>query len=158
MKSKIIFFSVVAAILLINIACSHKFAENLRDKHIIPDIPVYTQIDLSIGGESNNWIDAPRHFSISSIGLALGYNGHGIIIFTGNNTEYKCYDATCTNCTNLTSFFRQEDLEGHFAQCPVCGLRYLLDYGTPEDTQKKIYPLKEYPVTKSGNKLIVSYK
>lgn len=156
MKSKIIFFSVLAFHLGINVSCSHKFAENIRDKHIIPDVPVYTQIDLSLGGESTNWIDQPRYFSTSSSGTALGYQGHGIIIYTNNNTEYKCFDATCTNCTDLTSAFGQKDLQGSFVRCPVCGLRFLLLYGYPEDAEKNIYPLKEYPVVKTGNKLIVS--
>lgn len=158
MKSKIVLFLIVATILGVNVGCGHEFAENMRDKHIIPDVPVYTQIDLAIGGESNNWIGSPRYFSSSSTGTSLGYNGHGIIIYTDNNTDYKCYDATCTNCADLTSFFRQEDLQGGFAQCPVCGLRFLLIYGTPENSPQKIYPLKEYPIVKSGNKLIVSYK
>lgn len=158
MKSKIVFFSIVAIVLSTNIGCSEKFAENLRDKHIIPNIPVYTQIDLSIGGESDNWANQPKHISLSSDGKTLGYSGHGIIIFTSDNLEYKCYDATCTNCTDLTSFFSQKDLNGWIARCPVCDTEFLLHYGTSTDKEKEIYPLKEYPIMRSGNKLIINNK
>jgi len=158
MQSKVIFFFIVSIFSAINISCTHKLTENLKDKHIIPDVAVYTQIDLSVGGESNNWIGQPRYFSTSSTGKALGYNGHGILIYTNNNTDFVCYDATCTHCTDLTSYMTQKDLHGNFAQCPVCGVRFLLIYGYPEGTEQKIYPLKEYPIVKSGNKLIVSYK
>lgn len=159
MKSKIVFFFVVTILWITNLSCSEK----LTDKHIIPDVPVYTQIDLAIGGESNNWIKQPKYFSTSSTGKALGYNGHGIIIYTDDNIAYKCYDATCTNCTDLTSYFKQKDLDGLIAKCPVCSTEFLLIYGYTSNSgesssDKKIYPLKEYPIVKSGNKLIVSYK
>lgn len=158
MKSKIVFFLIVTAIWGTNISCGDKFGKNLLDKHIIPDVPVYTRIDLAIGGESNNWIGQPKYFSVSSIGKSLGYQGHGIIIFTSSNTDYKCYDATCTNCSDLSSYFQQQDLNGSIAKCPVCGTEFLLDYGTPDGNNNKIYPLKEYPIVKSGNSLTVSYK
>lgn len=154
MKPKIVIIFAFATFLSINVCCSHK----LEDRHIIPDVPVYTQIDLSIGGESDNWIDKPQYYQSSSTGKALGYNGHGIIIYTNNNTTFKCFDATCTNCSDLNSFMTQRDLDGSFARCPVCGTKFLLIYGYPEETEEKIYPLKEYPIVKSGNKLIVSYK
>ncbi len=53
MKSKIVFFLLVSITLGINIGCGDKFNEKLRDKHLIPYVPVYTQINLGIGGESN---------------------------------------------------------------------------------------------------------
>lgn len=158
MRSKVIIFFIVTIFSGVNIRCTHGLEEKLRDSHVIPDVSVYTQIDLSVGGESNNWIELPRYFNNSSTGKSLGYNGHGIIIYTNNNTDFKCYDATCTNCSDLTSYMTQKDLQGNFAQCPVCGVRFLLLYGYPEGTEKKIYPLKEYSIVKSGNKLIVSHK
>ncbi len=158
MKSKIIFFSLIAIICGTNISCSKKFEERLQDKHIIPDVPVYTQIDLSIGGESHDWSNQPQYLGTSSTGKPLGYNGHGIVIYTSDNTEYKCYDATCTNCSDLTSYFEQRDLNGFYAKCPVCRTEFLLIYGIPTDKEKEIYSLKTYPIVKSGNKLIVNYK
>lgn len=159
MKSKIIFFSVVVFIGLINLSCGKKFAENLRDDHIIPYTPVYTEIDLGIGGESNLQIPGqPLYQTLARPdGNPLGYQKHGIVIFRVNDTEYKCWDATCTNCEDLTSYFTQSDLSGAIATCPVCEMSFSLEYGTPFNTEKKIYPLKEYFITKRGNKLIVSY-
>lgn len=156
MQSKIMFFSILVVILSMNISCGDKLGDNLRDKHIVPYVPVYTEIPLNIGGESNNWANQPKYFNASSDGKALGYNGHGIIIFTKDNEEYKCYDATCTRCTDLASGFGQKDLETWIATCPVCGTEFLLDYGTPADSKLEIYPLREYAIQKRGNKLIVS--
>ena len=159
MKSKIILFSVVTTILLTNLGCGKKFAEKIRDKHIIPYVPIYTQIDLNLGGESNLQTPLqPLYISLSRPeGKPLGYNGNGIIVIRLNDTEYACWDATCTNCTDLTSHFTQQDLDKETATCPVCNTEFLLNYGTPSDRSKKIYPLRGYPVTKVGNKLIVKY-
>lgn len=126
--------------------------------HIIPDIPVNTRIDIGIGGESDNWIGQPKYFSTSSTGKPLGYNGHGIIISTSSNTEYQCYDATCTACLDLTSSFKQEDLNGDIAKCSVCETEFLLSLSYPINTEIEISPLKPYPITRAGDVLIVSYK
>lgn len=157
MESKIVFFFVFAIFATVNVGCGDKFAENFRDKHIIPYVPVYTKIDMGIGGEGNNWIGQPRYYNVSSEGKSLGYAGHGIIIYTGDNTEYECWDATCTNCQDLTSYFTKKDLEGEIATCPVCSSRFSLRYGTPFNGELVIYPLKQYLITKSTNKLIISY-
>lgn len=159
MKSKIVFFSIVLIILTINLGCGKKFSDNLKDKHILPYVPVYTQIDLGIGGESNLQTPGqPLYQTISRPnGKPLGYNGHGIIVIRLDDTEYACWDATCTNCQDLTSFFTQQDLDGELAICPVCQTKFSLRYGTAFNQTETIYPLKSYPITKSGNKLIVSY-
>lgn len=139
--------------------CGKKFTEKIRDKHIIPYVPVYTQIDLNIGGESNLQTPLqPLYISLSRPdGKPLGYNGNGIVVIRLNDTEYACWDATCTNCADLTSHFTQQDLEGEIAICPVCNTKFSLRYGTPFDLVEKIYPLRDYPTTKSGNKLIINY-
>lgn len=61
MKSKIVFFLLVSITLGINIGCGDKFNEKLRDKHLIPYVPVYTQINLGIGGESNLQVSRPAY-------------------------------------------------------------------------------------------------
>lgn len=159
MKSKIVFFSIVLIILTINLGCGKKFSDNLTDKHIIPYVPVYTQIDLGIGGESNLQISGqPLYQTVSRPnGKPLGYNGHGIIVIRLDDNEYACWDATCTNCQDLTSFFTQRDLINKTAICPVCQTEFSLEIGYAFNQTEKIYPLKSYPITKSGNKLIVSY-
>ncbi|MEG1948837.1 MAG: hypothetical protein RR137_00520, partial [Odoribacter sp.] len=134
-----------------------KFTENLRDKHIIPYVSVYMEIDTKLGGESNlETPGRPLYMNVSHpSGKPLGYDGHGIIVIRLNDTEYKCWDATCTNCSDLTSCFIQKDLEGEIAICPVCQANFSLRYGSPFNLTEKVYPLKEYGITKSGNKLII---
>ena len=99
MKSKIVFFLLVSITLGINIGCGDKFNEKLRDKHLIPYVPVYTQINLGIGGESNLQVPGQPIYLTSSQpdAKSLGYNGQGIVVICLNDTEYACWDATCTN-------------------------------------------------------------
>ena len=159
MKSKIVFFLLVSITLGINIGCGDKFDEKLRDKHLIPYVPVYTQITLGIGGESNLQVPGQPIYLTSSQpdAKSLGYNGQGIVVIRLNDTEYACWDATCTNCQELTSHFTKEDLDGELAVCPVCHTQFSLRYGTPFNLTYEIYPLKGYPISKVGNKLIVNY-
>jgi len=48
-------------------------------------------------------------------------------------------------------------LDGELAVCPVCHTQFSLRYGTPFNLTYEIYPLKGYPISKVGNKLIVNY-
>lgn len=159
MKSKIVIFSIITIFCLTNINCSEKLTDKLRDKHIIPYVPVYTRIDLGIGGESN--LQTPGQPILLTVsqpdGEALGYNGHGIIVIRLNDTDFACWDATCTNCQDLTSHFSKQDLKNEIAICPVCKTQFSLRMGTSFNSSQEIYPLKSYPIAKSGNKLIVSY-
>lgn len=159
MKSKIVFFLLVTIISGTNTGCNKKFTEKMRDKHIIPYVPVYTQIDLTLGGESSLQTPSqPIYLTVSQPdGEPLGYNGNGIVVMRLNDTEFVCWDATCANCTDLTSHFAKQDLEGELAICPVCQTKFSLRYGTPYNTTETIYPLRDYPVSKSGNKLIIRY-
>ena len=132
----------------INIGCGDKFNEKLRDKHLIPYVPVYTQINLGIGGESNLQVPGQPIYLTSSQpdAKSLGYNGQGIVVIRLNDTEYACWDATCPNCQELTSHFTKEDLDGELAVCPVCHTQFSLRYGTPFNLTYEIYPLKGYPI------------
>lgn len=143
----------------VNFGCGEKLSEKLADRHIIPYTPVYTEIDLRIGGESNLQVPGqPVYLDVSRPdGNPLGYNGQGIIVIRLNDTEYVCWDATCTNCRELTSFMRAKDLEGELGTCPVCHTEFSLRYGVAFNPETEIYPLKAYPVLVRGNKLIVSY-
>ncbi len=140
--------------------CSDKFAANLTDKHVIPDVPLYTQIDLGIGGESHLQVPGqPLYLTLSRpAGEPLGYNGHGIVVIRLNDTEFACWDATCTYCEDLASHFGQKDLDGEIAVCPVCRTEFSLRYGSAFNSETKIYPLKSYSITQSGNRLIISGK
>lgn len=158
MKSKIIYFSLFALSLGGIISCGDKISEAMQDKHIIPYVVVNTTIQLNLGGQDIlSWKNNPKYFSTSTPDAkSLGYKGHGIIIYTENAEEFHCFDATCTNCPDLDSYFLQKDLKGSTAICPKCKTTFSLLWGQPFGNDTKIYPLKEYPTQKSGNKLIVS--
>lgn len=155
MKSKIVFFS----LLLLPFAGIMSCSEKIKDNHIIPYVRVNTTIRLNLGGENEQmWKNNPKYFSVSTPDATpLGYNGHGIVIFTENATEFHCFDATCTNCPDLDSYFTQKDLKGNTAICPKCGTEFSLLYGQPFGNSSKIYPLKEYPIRRNGDVLTVSY-
>lgn len=164
MKSKLIFFLLLATSLIGIIGCGDKLAEELGGKHIIPYTSVSTEINLNIGGNNSlNMPGQPRYFTTSvPLGKPLGYNGHGIIVLKIRENEYKCWDATCTNCPDLTSYFEQSDLDGLIATCPKCAMQFSLEYGSPFNQKEnaktgKIYPLKEYPVSISGKTLRINY-
>lgn len=159
MKSKLLFFFLLCLTLLLNNGCEKKNVEKLEDRHIIPYVPIYTVIDLGVGGESQLEIPGqPLYQNISRpYGMPLGYNENGIIIIRLSDTEYACWDATCTNCQDLHSHFTQDQLDGEIAECPVCNTQFSLRYGTPFNANEKIYPLKSYPIHITTNKLIVSY-
>lgn len=158
MKSKIVFFSLLLVYSTGIIGCADKLSNSIGEKHIIPNVPVFTKILFNFGGENEQmWLNNPKYFTTSTPdGKPLGYSGHGIVIFTGNGTEFYCFDATCTACSELDSHFGQKDLSGSMATCPVCHTRYSLLLGQPFGNNEKIYPLKSYPITRSGNYLIVN--
>jgi len=101
MKSKIVFFLLVSITLGINIGCGDKFNEKLRDKHLIPYVPVYTQINLGIGGESNLQVPGQPIYLTSSQpdAKSLGYNGQGIVVIRLNDirTYIEITDIFCTS-------------------------------------------------------------
>lgn len=159
MKSKIIIFSLVILFFTGIIGCGDKMSEAMKDKHIIPYVSVYTNIQWKLGGENElTWKNNPKYFSTSTPdGKALGYKKHGIIIYTEDGAEFHCFDATCTNCPDLESYFTQKDLKGSIAVCPKCGTNFSLLFGQPFGNNTKIYPLKEYPIQKTDKSLIVRY-
>lgn len=159
MEPKVVIFFVHVFCVLINLGCSGKISEKWADKHIVPYTPVYTQIDLRIGGESQLQVPGQPIYLKNSQpdGTPLGYNGHGIIVIRLNDTEFSCWDATCTSCQDLTSYMTSRDLSGEIATCPVCGKEFSLRYGSALNATEKIYPLKSYPILKQGNRLIVRY-
>lgn len=157
MKSKIVIFLLSAIFLFINMSCGDKYGNKLGGDHIIPYVQVYTEIPFGSGGDDQlSWRDSPRYFVTSTPNPgALGYKGHGIIVYTLDLENFYCYDATCTNCSDLESYITSKDLRGAIAICPVCGMIFNLISGEPHGNEEKIYPLKSYSITKVGKKLIV---
>lgn len=157
MKSKITIFLLCTIFLSVNLGCGDKYGNKLGGNHIIPYTYVYTEIPFGAGGDDPlSWKDNARYFSTSTPNpQPLGYKGHGIIVFTVDLEEFHCFDATCTNCSNLDSYFTAKDLKGTTAVCPVCGVEFELFSGQAFGNTEKIYPLKSYAITKVGKKLIV---
>lgn len=165
MRSKILFFSFLLLFFSGIIGCSDKFTENQRDKHIVPFVPIRTEVPLWMAEFQvlKNPYNAVYIRNSYPGGLLLGYKNHGIIIYSTGDSGYKCWDATCTKCTDLESGFTATDIKGQNVVCPKCGTEFYLLYGMPfnkpgETSGEKIYPLKEYPVTISGNTLIINYQ
>lgn len=157
MKSKIVIFLLSAIFLSINMSCGDKYGNKLGGDHIIPYVQIYTEIPFGTGGDDPlSWQNIARYFATSTPNpTAIGYKGHGIIVFTSDLEDFHCYDATCTNCSDLESFITAKDLKGTTAVCPVCGMEFELFSGQAITNTEKIYPLKSYSITKVGKKLIV---
>jgi len=118
------------------------------DNDVIPYAPVDFTIDLmdpefvklsvigvsdTIDATTNNWGNR-----------SAGYDGNGIIIYSGPE-EYYAYDRTCPHdyTVNGLSVKVKIDLSA-VALCPHCGTQYALSvYGTPISDPGR-YPLKNY--------------
>ena len=156
MHSKILFFFLTTAFLLLNIGCEDKNAGKLGGDHIVPYVPIGNAVITIGGGGEAPWTSGARLFTHCNAGNSLGYRGHGVVICAVGGDNFTCFDATCTACSSLTSAFSPEDLKGLIATCPICGTEYELYSGQPAKTEQKIYPLRQYSVSKSSNRLIIN--
>lgn len=157
MLPKIVFFSLLTIAFFGIIGCDEKLADNLKDKHVIPYVPVETEINLDYADFSHlkNPLGAQYISTSYPLGKPLGYQGNGIIVFNVNGNEYKCWDATCTRCLEAGVHL---EIEGSDAVCPTCSTKFSLNYGQPWNNKtEKLYPLKEYPVTIAGKTLRIRY-
>lgn len=155
MKSKLVFFFFLTISFFLIIGCGEKLTDNLRDKHVIPYVPVNTEINLSYADFAHLKNPGSSQYIQRSypLGKELGYRANGIIVFNTNGDEYKCWDATCTKCMEADTHLNPEATD---AICPTCGIKFSLNYGQPWNSKtEKLYPLKEYPITISGNVLKV---
>lgn len=160
MKSKILIFLLFSAYWSIIISCTDK----LHDEHVIPYTPIDTRIELWMPDFQDLKIqNYPVYVRYSTPkGEPLGYRGNGIIVLKTGSQEYKCYDATCTNCPDADSHIEIKKGDP-VAFCPTCHTEFFLPYGSPLDNENnesenlKIYPLREYPVIISNNTLIIRY-
>lgn len=150
---KKIFFSFLVIFLTVSTSCEDKFV----DKHAIPYVAVYAEIQLWMAEYQDLKFSYQPVYLGSYNGKGLGYNHNGLIVMKIADNEYKCFDATCTNdLSGSVSITKGSTM----AKCPVCGTEFLLTYGYPihssdSTNTTKIYPLREYPVVASGNSLIV---
>lgn len=153
--SKIKLFLIVA--IPVFVLCSCRNAKN----DVIPDVYVNFTIDLldpqfinltamggsdTIDGRTNNW--GYR---------AEGFNGNGIIVYTGPD-EYYAYDRTCPHdyaVNGLSVKVKIDPVDFTSAVCPQCGTKYGLSvFGTPVSGVSK-YPLKNYKTRFDGRYITV---
>jgi len=85
---------------------------------------------------------------------AGGFNGNGIIIFSGSD-GYYAYDRTCPHDYVTNSLSIKVNIDFIEAICPDCSTHYALAaFGTPSSGPGR-YPLKNYKTRFDGRFLTV---
>ena len=124
---------------------------------VIPDVFVDFTIDL----ESPDFANLTVAGSFDTINAttqgwgapAAGYNGNGIIVYTGPD-QYLAYDRTCPHDFVTSGRSIKIKVDYAVATCPVCGTKYDLSaFGTPVSGPGK-YPLKNYNTSVSYNRYL----
>ena len=143
-NSKIVFFSVIITVSILGKSC------NQDDTDVIPDVYVDFTIDLqdpefsglmvmgsfdTIDANTRNWGER-----------AGGYNGNGIIIYTGPD-GFFAYDRTCPIDYAVNNLSIRVGVDFGEAVCPLCGTRYALAAFAVPVSGTKSYPLKNYNTT-----------
>ncbi len=144
---KISFFLIAAIVALSLSSCG----KNSND--VIPDVYIDFTIDLNdpqfvnltaLGGSDT--IDATTNNFGSR---AAGFNGNGIIIFSGADAFYA-YDRTCPHDYAVNGLSIKVKVDFTKAVCPKCGTMYeLLASGTPSSGPGR-YPLRNYKTSFDG--------
>ena len=144
--SKISFFLITLTLVITFGSCN-------KNNDVIPDVYVDFTLDLndpefidlnSLGGSvtvdanTNNW------------GIkAAGYNGNGIIIYSGLD-EFYAYDRTCPHDYEVNGLSIKINVDFIKAICPRCSTTYeLAAFGTPASGVGR-YPLKNYRTSFDG--------
>ena len=152
--SKIRFFLIAVALTVILSSCNKK-------NDVIPDTYVNFTLDLNdpefvnlnaMGGSvtvdshTNNW--GPG---------AAGFNGNGIIIYSGVD-EFYAYDRTCPHDYTVNGLSIKVNIDINsslYAICPKCGTTYALAAGGTPSSGIGKYPLKNYRTRLQGNYVTV---
>ncbi len=139
-------------ILLLNLTfCSCSKDTNVNE--IIPYTYVKGTIHLDFYSELNSVGNA---LYFDEIGTSTGYYGHGFIVIRTSTSEFAVFDASCTNDKDSDEHV---EIEGTYAECPVCESKFsLLTGGWPFNDSVAEYKLKEYKSTyySGSNTLLVS--
>lgn len=143
-KTKIEFFSIVAALLISLTSCSKQKYD------VIPDVYVNFTIDLVYDIEFSRTLSAIGDHAIvtsrtNNWGVSsAGYNGNGIIVFRSGMDEFKAYDRTCPHDYEVNGIDVKLNVDFMNAVCPACNAVYSLSAnGTPVSGPSQ-YPLKNY--------------
>jgi nitrite reductase/ring-hydroxylating ferredoxin subunit len=123
----------------------------------IPDVQVDFTLDLETPEFANltnagsfDTIDASTH---NWGPLAAGYDGNGIIVYTGPD-EFHAYDRTCPHDFAVNGKSVRIKVTYAVAVCPECGTTYdLAAFGTPASGPGK-YPLKNYNTSLTYNRYL----
>jgi len=142
LRSKLRIFLLICIIPVIHYSC-HK-----EENDVIPDVLVDFYIDLN----------DPEFFVLNAIGnhvmvnsntnnlgyRASGFDNNGIIIYRAQADEFIALDRTCPHDYQLDGASIAVDVEGIYAECPLCASTYALpSFGTPSSGPSR-YPLKMY--------------
>jgi nitrite reductase/ring-hydroxylating ferredoxin subunit len=147
--SKIRYFLFILALAFLLNSCNKK-------NDVIPDVIV----DFSVSLNDPQFIDL-RSFgstvlidaNTNNLGIrAAGYDGNGIIIFSGVD-EYYAYDRTCPHDYVLDGSSIRVNVDPSNslnAICPKCGTNYALSAGGTPSKGVGQYPLKNYRTSFDG--------
>lgn len=127
---------------------------NKQENDVIPDVTVDFHIDLN----------DPEFFDLNAIGnhvlvnyntnnlgyKASGYDNNGIIVYRSQLDEFIALDRTCPHDYVRDGSSIAVDVDGIYAECPLCSSTYALpSFGTPVSGPSK-YPLKMYRTSFNG--------
>ncbi|HCC71111.1 MAG TPA: hypothetical protein DEQ09_08185 [Bacteroidales bacterium] len=148
LASKLRIFSLICIFSLFHNSC------NKENNDVIPDVLVDFYIDLN----------DPEFFELNAIGnhvlinsstnnmgiKAAGYDDNGIIVYRSQVDEFIALDRTCPYDYVLDGSSIAVNVDGIYAECPVCNSTYALpSFGTPISGPSK-YPLKMYRTSFTG--------
>ncbi len=141
-------FFLICIISLFHTSC------NKEANDVIPDVLVDFYIDLN----------DPEFFALNAIGnhvlinsstnnfgyKASGYDDNGIIVYRAQADEFIALDRTCPHDYVLDGSSIAVNVDGIYAECPVCKSTFALpSFGTPTSGPSK-YPLKMYRASFTG--------
>ncbi len=138
---KILIFFIVPVTFILLISCGK------GNNDVIPDVKVDFTIDLqdpefsklTVLGNSDT-IDASTH---NWGDRSAGYDGNGIIIYTGPD-QFYAYDRTCPYDYAVNNLSIRVNVDLSLAVCPLCHTSYSLGaFGIPVSGSGK-YSLKNY--------------
>lgn len=141
-KSNLLYFFLLLPLCLLFCSCS---SDSELDE-IIPNTYLNSTLYLDYHSELGSVGNALYFETIS--GTSVGYLGHGIIVVKVND-GFSAFDATCSHDIDSDEHV---EIEGAFAECPVCNSKFnLLDGGYPFEGSTASYPLKEYSTSYSSS-------
>jgi nitrite reductase/ring-hydroxylating ferredoxin subunit len=151
-NSKIRYFFISLALATFLISCENNKNDVIPDEYVdfTIDLMDFPNIYSVIGSDT---VDA-NDLRIDQRRYAGGFNGNGIIIYSGAD-GYYAYDRTCPHDYVESGLSVKVKIDFTIATCPKCSTSYALAaYGTPASGPGR-YPLKNYKTRLDGRFLTV---